>query len=99
MTKRYKFDIDKVDWPHVELGPGDSIREEMEYCEMSAADLAGKLRVEAEVVELVVANEIAVDKELACRLSNVFKQSPQFWLNLQAIYDRLKARNRSKAGA
>ena len=72
--------------PFVNVGPGDTIREELEYYGWEQKDLAEIMgRTEKNISQLIT-NKAPVTYETACQLSKVFKQSVQFWLNLDANY-------------
>lgn len=72
--------------PFVNVGPGDTIREELEYYSWEQKDLAEIMgRTEKNISQLIT-NKAPVTYETACQLSKVFKQSTQFWLNLDANY-------------
>lgn len=72
--------------PFVNLGPGDSIREELEHYGWEQKDLADIMGFTEKHISRLVKNKVPVTYEMACLLSRVFKQSPQFWLNLDANY-------------
>lgn len=72
--------------PFVNVGPGDTIREELEYYGWEQKDFAEIMgRTEKNISQLIT-NKAPVTYETACQLSKVFKQSTQFWLNLDANY-------------
>ena len=72
--------------PFVVLGPGDSIKEELEYYGWEQKDLAEIMgRTEKNISQLLT-NKAPVTFETALQLSKIFKQTPQFWLNLDANY-------------
>ena len=54
---------------------------------MSAAELARRLAVPTNRVTAILNGQRAVTGDSALRLGHFFGNSPQFWLNLQAIYD------------
>jgi len=68
--------------PFVNLGPGDSIRAELEFYGWDQQGLAEALGLSEEHVSQLLNNKVPVTSDVACRLSQAFKQSPQFWLNL-----------------
>ena len=72
--------------PFINLGPGDSVREELEYYGWEQKDLAEIMGVTEKHVSHLVKNKVPVTYDTACQLAKVFKQSPQFWLNLDASY-------------
>jgi HTH-type transcriptional regulator/antitoxin HigA len=72
--------------PYINLGPGDTIREELEHYGWEQKDLSEILGVTEKHVCQLIKNKAPVTYETACQLAKVFKQSPQFWLNLDANY-------------
>jgi len=72
--------------PYINLGPGDSIREEMEYYGWDEEKLRKKLGLTATETQVLLDNGRQITPQLAEKLSRLFKQSPQFWLNLDAHY-------------
>lgn len=72
--------------PFVLLGPGDTIREELEYYEWTQKDLAEITGLSAKHISQLVHNKAPITFDTARLLSRVFKQSPQFWLNADARY-------------
>jgi HTH-type transcriptional regulator/antitoxin HigA len=72
--------------PFVNLGPGDTIREELEHYGWDQKDLAEILEMTQKHVCQLVNNKTPVTYDVACLLAKTFKQSPQFWLNLDANY-------------
>lgn len=72
--------------PFVNVGPGDTIRDELEFYGWEQKDLAEIMgRTEKNISQLIT-NKAPITYETACQLSKVFKQSTQFWLNLDANY-------------
>jgi len=72
--------------PFINLGPGDSIREELEFYGWEQRDLAEIMGMTEKHISQLVQNKVPVTYETACLLSKVFRQTPQFWLNLDANY-------------
>jgi len=72
--------------PFINLGPGNTIREELEHYGWEQKDLAEILGITEKHVSRLVKNKAPVTYETACQLAKVFKQTPQFWLNLDANY-------------
>lgn len=78
--------------PFVNLGPGDTIREELEYYGWEQKDLAEIMGRTEKYISQLITNKAPITYEAACQLSKVFKQSTQFWLNLDANFrQRLQA--------
>ena len=54
---------------------------------MSAAALARKLRVPTNRVTQILNGTRSITGDTALRLAHFFGTSPQFWLNLQSLYE------------
>jgi len=68
--------------------PGEILREEfLGPLELSAADLAERLRVPVEGVVSLARSERPITADDALRLARYFDTTPEFWLNLQAQHD------------
>ncbi len=72
--------------PFVLLGPGDTIREELEYYDWTQEDLASITGLSKKHISQLVSNKVPITFDTARILSEVFGQSPQFWLNADARY-------------
>jgi len=59
---------------------------------LSVNALAVALRAPATRIGAIVKGERAVTADTALRLTRFFGTSPEFWVNLQAIYDLTRAR-------
>lgn len=72
--------------------PGEMLREEfLAPLGITQNALAMKIRVPATRVGDIVHGRRSVTPETALRLARFFGNSPQFWLNLQQMYDLSKA--------
>ncbi len=67
--------------------PGEHIQEELDALGMSAATLATRLGVSLEQLTAVLQAQQSMTAEFALRLGHFFGTSPQFWLNLQVLFD------------
>ncbi len=83
--------------PFVNLGPGDSIKEELEYYGWDQKALAEILGKTEKHISSLLNNKTVIIFDMACQLSAVFKQSPQYWLDLDAQY-RLRLQEDAKNG-
>lgn len=72
--------------PFVLLGPGDAIKEELEFYGWRQEDLAEIMGLSVKHVNQLIKNKTPVTFETAILLSQVFKQSVQFWINLDTNY-------------
>jgi addiction module HigA family antidote len=62
---------------------------------MSAAELARQLKVPTNRITEILNGERAVTGDTALRLAHFFGTSPQFWLNLQALYELRRAERKA----
>ncbi len=67
--------------------PGEYLKELLDELGMSQSQLAKALGVPAMRISHIVNGRRPVTAEMALRLSLYFRQSPQYWLNLQSRYD------------
>ena len=68
------------------IHPGEFLKEALEELSLSQAQLARAIGVSAMRISHVVNGSRPVTAELALLFGRAFKQSPQYWLNLQAAY-------------
>ncbi len=69
------------------IHPGEFLKEALDELSFSQAQFARAIGVSAMRVSHVVNGSRPVTAELALLFGRAFKQSPQYWLNLQAAYD------------
>ena len=80
------------------IHPGEHLTEELEELGMSAAELARQLKVPTNRITGILNGQRAITGDTALRLGHFFGTSPQFWLNLQSLYElRLAERKAGKA--
>jgi addiction module HigA family antidote len=77
------------------IHPGEHLAEQLEALEMSAAELGRRLRVPANRITEILNGQRAITGDTALRFGHFFHTSPEFWLNLQAIYDLRVAEEKS----
>ncbi len=73
------------------IHPGEHLAEQLEALGMSAAELARQLRVPTNRITQILKGQRAVTGDTALRLGHFFGTSPEFWLNLQKIYELRQA--------
>lgn len=71
----------------IAIHPGEHLEEELKALGMSASELARQLRVPANRVTQILNKRRAISGDTALRLAHFFGTSPQFWLNLQSLYE------------
>jgi addiction module HigA family antidote len=67
--------------------PGEHLAEELEELGLSASELARRLDVPPNRITSILKGQRAITGDTALRLGHFFGASPQFWLNLQSLYD------------
>lgn len=76
------------------IHPGEFLRETLEELDISQAQFARAIGVSPMRISHIVKGVRPMTAELALLFGRALGQSPQYWLNLQAIYD-LKTAERS----
>jgi len=80
------------------IHPGEHLAEELEALEMSAAELARRLKVPTNRITEILNGQRSISGDTALRLAHFFGTSAQFWLNLQSLYElRLAEQKAGKA--
>ena len=80
------------------IHPGEHLAEELNGLDMSAAELARRIRVPTNRVTQILNGARSITGDTALRLGHFFGTSAQFWLNLQSLYDlRLAEQKAGKA--
>jgi addiction module HigA family antidote len=73
--------------------PGEILREEfLKPLGLSVNGLAAALRVPSTRIGAIIKGERSVTPDTALRLARFFSNSPEFWINLQAMHDLTRAR-------
>ncbi len=79
------------------IHPGEHLAEQLQELGLSAAELGRRLRVPTNRITGILNGQRAVTGDSALRLAHFFGTSPDFWLNLQKVYELRLAE--AKAGA
>jgi addiction module HigA family antidote len=69
------------------IHPGEHLAEELKVLNMSAAELARKIKVPTNRVTQILNGTRAITGDTALRLAHFFGTSAEFWLNLQSLYE------------
>lgn len=69
------------------IHPGEILKDELEYLDISAAELARALDVPANRVSQILSGKRAISTDTAVRLGYWIGTGPAFWLNLQHQYE------------
>src|ERR1700731_1355213 len=74
------------------IHPGEHLADELKDLGISAAELARQLDVPVNRVTGIINGQRSVSADTALRLGHWFGTSPEFWLNLQTLYELRQAR-------
>jgi addiction module HigA family antidote len=77
------------------IHPGEHVAEELDALGMSAAELARRLNVPTNRVTSILNGQRAITGDTALRLAHFFGTSPEFWMNLQNLYELRLAEEKS----
>ena len=69
------------------IHPGEHLAEELEELKMSAAALARQIHVPTNRITEILKGQRGITGDTALRLAHFFDTSPEFWLNLQKLYE------------
>jgi addiction module HigA family antidote len=69
------------------IHPGEHLAEELRELEMSAAELARQIEVPTNRITEILNGQRAITGDTALRLGHFFGTTPEFWLNLQSLYE------------
>jgi antitoxin HigA-1 len=75
------------------IHPGKHLAEELTELRISAAELARQIDVPVYRVTGIINGQRAITADTALRLGHWFGTSPEFWLNLQKLYELRLARD------
>ena len=73
------------------IHPGEHLAEAIEALGVTAAQLARDIKVPANRVTGILHFTRAITADTALRLGRTFGTSPEFWMNLQQIYELRRA--------
>jgi antitoxin HigA-1 len=74
------------------IHPGEHLAEELKGLSISAAELSRQIDVPVNRITAIINGQRGVTAATALRLGHWFGTSPEFWLNLQKLYELRLAR-------
>jgi antitoxin HigA-1 len=77
------------------IHPGEHLAEELSALGMSAAELARQIEVPTNRVTEILNGRRGITGDTALRLAHFFGTTPEFWLNLQSLYEIRIAQQKS----
>src|SRR6266581_4537904 len=69
------------------IHPGEHLGEELHELAISAAELSRQIKVPVNRITAIINGRRAITADTALRLGHWFGTSPEFWLNLQKLYE------------
>ena len=76
------------------IHPGEHLAEELKGLGISAAELSRQIDVPVNRITAIINGQRGVTADTALRLGHWFGTSPEFWLNLQKLYELRLARKK-----
>jgi len=76
------------------IHPGVHLAEELRELGVSAAELSRRIEVPVKRITAIINGRRGVSADTALRLGHWFGTSPEFWLNLQKLYELRRAQAR-----
>ena len=78
--------------------PGETIKEQLEYQEMSVESFAEQMGLSSKDTENLLNGNMELDLPIAIQLENILGPPVSFWLNLEKIYRDKLAKGARKFG-
>ena len=73
------------------IHPGEHLAEELAEIGLSATELARQIEVPVNRITGIINGQRGITADTALRLGHWFGTSPQFWMNLQQLYELRRA--------
>jgi addiction module HigA family antidote len=74
------------------IHPGEHLAEELAELDLTAAELSRQIDVPVNRVTGIINGQRGITADTALRLGHWFGTTPEFWLNLQSLYELRLAR-------
>jgi addiction module HigA family antidote len=79
--------------PRTPIHPGEQLAEELRELGVTAAELSRQIDVPVNRITGILHGQRGITADTALRLGHWFGTSPQFWMNLQQLYELRRAEN------
>ena len=73
--------------PRTPIHPGEHLAEELRELGISAAELSRQIDVPVNRITGIIHGQRGITSDTALRLGHWFGTSPQFWMDLQQLYE------------
>ncbi len=79
--------------PRAPIHPGEHLAEELRELGVTAAELSRQIDVPVNRITGIIHGQRGITADTALRLGHWFGTAPQFWMNLQQLYELRLAQN------
>jgi antitoxin HigA-1 len=79
--------------PRTPIHPGEHLAEELRELGITAAELSRQIDVPVNRITGIIHGQRGITADTALRLGHWFGTAPQFWMNLQQLYELRLAKN------
>jgi len=79
--------------PRAPIHPGEHLAEELRELGITAAELSRQIDVPVNRITGIIHGQRGITADTALRLGHWFGTTPQFWMNLQQLYELRLAEN------
>jgi addiction module HigA family antidote len=79
--------------PRTPIHPGEHLAEELREIGITAAELSRQIDVPVNRITGIIHGQRGITADTALRLGHWFGTAPQFWMNLQQLYELRLAEN------
>lgn len=69
------------------IHPGEILKDELDYLGLSARQFAAQLHIPVNRVTQIINGQRGITADTALRLAIYFGTTPDFWMNLQSVYE------------
>ena len=83
--------------PRIPIHPGEHLAEELREVGITAAELSRQIDVPVNRITGIIHGQRGITADTALRLGHWFGTAPQFWMNLQQLYELRLAENEVSA--
>lgn len=86
-TEKHSYTEEELEAMH----PGKAIEAYMEYAETNTDELAGKLEIKPDDLQLIISGDVSLSYDLIRKLSKVTKTPMDRWIEIQRRYEEALA--------